>query len=205
MAFLGCSGGSVMRFFLRLRAWQLFVLLMFPLLFSGPAWVHLDSEWVSDLLALSVFFIFFAWIYSVGAEFNGLLPEQLGKSLGRFRLAILVALVSMVLLYVLDPVKTPSFEATDPVIPPEIELGSFLVWGGALNLIVFVSFIYSIWFAARQLETYRRKEPLGFIDYSGAFFLFWFFPLGLWFLQPRINRLCEENRPDQDWTNAADE
>ena len=27
----------------------------------------------------------------------------------------------------------------------------------------------------------------------GDFFLFLFFPVGVWFLQPKVNRMCEEN------------
>ena len=34
----------------------------------------------------------------------------------------------------------------------------------------------------------RRADS--FYDYAGAFFLLWFFPLGIWILQPRVNALA---------------
>jgi hypothetical protein len=36
-------------------------------------------------------------------------------------------------------------------------------------------------------------KAAGFYEYSGPFFLIWFFPIGLWIIQPRINRLAERS------------
>jgi hypothetical protein len=30
-------------------------------------------------------------------------------------------------------------------------------------------------------------------DYIGEFFLFWFFPIGIWFIQPRINNIVSKD------------
>jgi len=40
-----------------------------------------------------------------------------------------------------------------------------------------------------RLVTLERRQPVTFFDYSGPFFLFWFFPIGVWFIQPRVNKL----------------
>jgi hypothetical protein len=37
---------------------------------------------------------------------------------------------------------------------------------------------------------------VSFYDFSGPFFLLWFFPIGIWIIQPRINRLFT------DWERA---
>jgi hydrogenase maturation factor len=38
-------------------------------------------------------------------------------------------------------------------------------------------------------------RTVSFYDYAGPFFLWWFFPLGIWFVQPRINRLFANSIP----------
>jgi len=56
-------------------------------------------------------------------------------------------------------------------------------------------------FASKSLvmvETGRRAK---FYDYAGPFFLMWFFPIGIWFIQPRINRLYSQRMQ----TNVVDE
>ena len=44
-------------------------------------------------------------------------------------------------------------------------------------------------FISKSLALAETGKPVSFYDYSGPFFLIWFFPLGIWFVQPRINRL----------------
>jgi hypothetical protein len=35
----------------------------------------------------------------------------------------------------------------------------------------------------------ERLRPVRFSDYQAALLGLWFFPVGIWFIQPRINRL----------------
>src|SRR5262249_22613374 len=42
---------------------------------------------------------------------------------------------------------------------------------------------------SKSLVLAETTKPASFYDYAGPFFLLWFFPLGVWFTQPRINRL----------------
>jgi hypothetical protein len=49
-----------------------------------------------------------------------------------------------------------------------------------------------MYFTAKTITSVEMKKETHFSDYIGDFFLIWFFPVGIWFLQPRINRLLEE-------------
>jgi hypothetical protein len=51
---------------------------------------------------------------------------------------------------------------------------------------------YALWFTAKQFMSLQRQEALTFIDYSGPFFLLWFFPIGIWFIQPKVNSILGE-------------
>lgn len=53
---------------------------------------------------------------------------------------------------------------------------------------------YGLWFTAKQFATLRHQRFLGSADYVGAFFLMWFFLIGVWFIQPEVNRLFGDDR-----------
>jgi hypothetical protein len=66
-----------------------------------------------------------------------------------------------------------------------------------LFLYVFYAFIHFLGFPAKTLKTIelRKKASLG--EYIGDFFLIVFLPLGIWFLQPRINKIIEEKNTNE--------
>ncbi len=48
---------------------------------------------------------------------------------------------------------------------------------------------YSFFFAARQIKTYKLKRPVAYGECLSLIFAFWFFPIGLWFIQPTLNSI----------------
>jgi hypothetical protein len=45
---------------------------------------------------------------------------------------------------------------------------------------------------SKSLVLAETGKPASFYDYAGPFFLLWFFPVGIWIVQPRVNRLYSE-------------
>ena len=58
-----------------------------------------------------------------------------------------------------------------------------------MHLLAMLGIFYALVFTANRLTTLERKQQVSFFDYSGPFFLLWFFPIGIWFIQPRVNKL----------------
>jgi hypothetical protein len=58
-----------------------------------------------------------------------------------------------------------------------------------LHLFSMFCIFYCLYFNAKALKAVEWRRPVTFGDYAGEFFLLWFFPLGIWFIQPRINQL----------------
>lgn len=58
-----------------------------------------------------------------------------------------------------------------------------------MHLMAMFAVFYALAFTAKMLVTLERSQRVTFFDYSGPFFLFWFFPIGVWFVQPRVNKL----------------
>jgi len=54
-----------------------------------------------------------------------------------------------------------------------------------------VLYVLQIYFVSKSLVLAETGRPAVFYDYAGPFFLVWFFPIGVWIVQPRINRLYE--------------
>jgi hypothetical protein len=55
-------------------------------------------------------------------------------------------------------------------------------------LMMFCAF-HILYFVSKSLLIVETGSPVSFYDYAGAFFLIGFFPVGVWTIQPRINRL----------------
>lgn len=51
---------------------------------------------------------------------------------------------------------------------------------------------YGMYHLARLMKARELQRSVTFSDFSAEFFLFWFFPIGVWILQPRVNRMAEE-------------
>ena len=61
-----------------------------------------------------------------------------------------------------------------------------------LSLLAVFCMFYNLYFVAKNLVTAETGRSASFSNYAGPFFLLWFFLIGVWFIQPRINRLYTE-------------
>jgi hypothetical protein len=58
-----------------------------------------------------------------------------------------------------------------------------------LHLFAMVCLIYDLHFVAKSLALAVTGKPKLFSDFAGTFFLLWFFPVGIWSVQPKVNQL----------------
>jgi hypothetical protein len=65
-------------------------------------------------------------------------------------------------------------------------------WVVPLHLACMVCLFYFLYFASKNLVLAETRKPVSFYEYAGPFFLLWFFPVGVWFIQPKVNRLFAE-------------
>jgi len=193
-----------MDIFLRLKHWQLFILLMI-----APFFVQLvgmtvlvtshGSAMIFAAFMLIMFLfvgIFFGWLYVLGVNLNKKLPGMVKMNLTKFKWFLFTLVVYMVIIwvfmsvhfeYMLDSGETNSVDLT----------GGFAV---ILPLHFFSMFciFYCLFFIAKSLKAVERQRPVTFSDYAGEFFLIWFFPIGVWIIQPRINKIFEDTLPEKE-------
>jgi hypothetical protein len=155
------------RFFLAAKHWQLFVVTVG--LFSVG---QLAGQWSVFVVSGAALWVWLSlWIWTLGEFMSSLVPANHRPDIARFRLTLLVPgpclLVSAVL---------------------ENNIG-----GGFLSLplgvVAMFCVVYSIYFVSKCLRVAELGTSVTLSDYVGTFLLFWFHIVGVWFIQPRVNRL----------------
>jgi hypothetical protein len=59
-----------------------------------------------------------------------------------------------------------------------------------LNLML-LKMYYSIYFISKSSVSFTSGTEATFERYIKTFFLLWFFPVGVWFIQPQVNKLAK--------------
>ena len=179
--------------FLKAKHWQIFLLICglpliteivtMPLLFGGNSMASISIMMLIVLVCLGGFL---GWFWSIGTGLQHLIPENVRLKAGKFRFFLIYALVYMLLfscfmIYTFASIHLIS-ENQD-------------VYSGMIFLIIPLHFLamfamfYCLYFVAKTYKTVELQRTVTFSDYAGEFFLFWFFPVGIWVIQPKINAM----------------
>lgn len=176
---------SILEFFLRTKHWLMF-LLTFGLTMVGQIAViasmianPLSPEAMFQKLTLVIFTAtvlamlpWFAWLWAAGSFLSSLQQAPLVSELRFFRFAIASPLPYLCVFFWVFQSSHPEW---------------FLI---ILPIHFFAMFciFYSMYFVSKNLAQAEIQRRATFQDYAGYFFLLWFYPIGIWIIQPKINR-----------------
>lgn len=163
-----------MKFLLNLKPWQLFSLILVPNLI--PAF----SFWI-ELLDVIALFVYIGWIYSIGVTMHSLVSDVNKPNLLYFKICCIFISVT----YVIELFVSYSFN--------EFIGYSFNKWMILLVIFVICIMFYVFMFAAQMLESVINGYLVYGSDSLKAFFGFWFFPIGIWYIQPVVQRVLKQN------------
>jgi uncharacterized RDD family membrane protein YckC len=191
---------TVTNFFLRAKHWQIFFLLFGIGYVGGAAAMFLPlahARSPEDLLrvnlsfgavmALSVFCLV-AWLWSMGSFLNSIGQPALRLRLGFFRFALVYPAVYIFVFLALFATTKPALIAL--IFP--------------LHFFAMFCLFYDLYFVSKSLALIETGKQVSFHDYAGSFFLLWFFPVGVWFIQPRIYRLYAQSLSRQEGIMPSD-
>jgi len=116
------------------------------------------------------------WFASIGTFTNTLIKAPLRPKTGFFRFALIYPILYMF-------VAGPFFLGRNPSM-----IGVIL----PLHFFAVFCLFYDLHFASKNFVLARTGKRVTFYDYAGPFFLMWFFPIGVWSVQPKINQLYAE-------------
>ncbi len=169
----------IREFFVSAKHWQLSLICLGPFAVAPliPDWVWSSQSllyWI-PMTALSIVFAcyIFLWAWSYGSFLCAATPHSIRLKLRFFRVAV-------IFLFIYLPV-------------PNLVPLSKWDWLLPLDFLCMLCALYAALFVARSLVRAETGKRGTFTDNVVAFLLLWLWPIGIWFFQPRINRLFVAN------------
>jgi hypothetical protein len=180
--------------FLHAKHWQMFLLLfVLPFVLQLICMVIIISQIVSNshrnyipaeeifgyfflfMFGLAIFMcIFLGWFYAIGTGLQQYIPAAHRLRTGFFKVTVLTPLVYFFIASILFFNFDGFFPVTLILIVP-------------LHFFSIFCFFHNFYFVAKTVKTAEYQRSTTFGDYAGEFFLLWFYPVGVWFIQPKVN------------------
>lgn len=176
---------------LTLKHWQLFCLYLGMwvlgwILQSLLGLKHFSYVWSFPLFLSYAFFTH--WLLAAALRLHSLIPPQIEMNLLAFKWIALLPLLFQVLLNLLFALFISDKRHGDQ--------GTVIVL--AYLLLLPFCCIWAWLFLAQSIAIVRRQREVGLDDYIGWFIMIFFFPLGVWVLQPTIQELLQGEQPAQE-------
>jgi hypothetical protein len=161
--------------FLLARHWQLF-LLMVGLSIIGDLFTTLS---VFTLLSMGVYL---AWLWALAINLQRVIPPAIKMKTLIFKIFCIVPIVYLPwAFYNIFNLPIEDSHIDDLFTTPVI----------CAHLLTMVSVFYCMYFAAKTVRTAELQRKVIIDEYATVFLMIGFFPIGIWLLQPRVNRLMK--------------
>lgn len=192
-------------FFLKAKHWQLFLLLFgIPFLFQFVFFVNVFSSidmevgpnpneffnFFSYFPMILILFvaIFFGWFWSMAIGLQHKIPATIKMNVKRFKFFFFVPLIYILLLSFL----MSNFLNSSLTTMQESEVVSIIPYFTIIipmHLFSMFCMFYMLYFVSKTIKTVELQRELRFSDFAGEFFLLWFYFIGIWIIQPKINKM----------------
>lgn len=189
--------------FLKAKHWQVFLLtfgLPFVLQIFTMSWIFssvfeaenpdpaqmLPMISIFPLLGLVFIAIQFSWNWSVVMGLDRIIPPEYRLNLRAFRVFFFIPMI-YALIFSLSFLFLMNDTYPNPI---------FLLVVIPVHLFSMFCIVYCSYIVAKSIRTAEEGQTVHFSDYVAEFFMLWFFPIGVWLLQPRINQLAERIHSD---------
>lgn len=193
--------------FLNAKHWQLFTLMFgVPFLLQIFAilsmFANIDSNGNPDhigmmnMMKIFPFIIFlyigfyFGWFWSIGIGLQKYIPIDIKMKINKFKIFFFCPQIYILFLLTLIGIAFYGISSDNNAIGGFVGKMIFLVI--PLHLFSIFCNFYLLYFVAKTIKTAELKRAVTFAEFVGEFFMIWFFPIGIWFIQPRINKILTE-------------
>lgn len=192
--------------FLKAKHWQLFslmfgILFIFQIVMMVTMFSNINSGTNPDPTEISNMFrfipiimilfigVFFGWFWSIAIGLQKKVPENVTMKTKRFKIFFYIPLV-YILYFILfnGGIFTEIQDGTEYSVRI---LGDVVGIIMALHLLSIFGIFYSMYFVAKTIKTVELQKEVSFGDFVGEFLLLWFCFIGIWILQPKINKMTE--------------
>lgn len=181
-----------MKTIINFKHWQLFLIMLLPVLVSE--FIPIDMVLLRTVLSFFSFFILFFWMYSI----VHVLSKEVFKGKPQNKKYYLTAYLVFIFAGVAGYLLNKYFVLTNG--------GSINSSDGVLFWFMLILGLCSLWcifyiyyYTARtiSLANIKLNPDEGSIT-SNYFLAFWFYIIGVWFVQPKIKELLSLNERDEN-------
>lgn len=189
------------KLFLKAKHWQIFLLTFgIPFIIQIIFMVTMVTKMISNhnadpfdivgsmmkyypILVFLLVFFYYGWYYAVATGLQRLIPDKLKLKTATFRF-----LFFFMIIYLICFITLIMFLFGKKDFNPML-----FIMIVPFHLFVMFCVFYCIYFVACSIKTAELKRKVTFSDYALEYFLIMFFPIGIWIIQPQINKLVEED------------
>jgi hypothetical protein len=178
-------------YLLKLKHWQVFVLIfILPFILQYIATqLFAALEILTPILSIVVAalppIVPVAWLWWVGFHFYKGLPGRIKVSAVYFHLGALYFILYLLLLtYTLGVARDNIADGTLPI--------GMLILLMPMHLFATFCYLYLTYFAARSIVSVQKQRVVTIAEYIIVAIQVLFLPIGIWFIQPRLNKLALE-------------
>jgi|SRR5689334_21626895 len=180
-----------MRTFLRFRHWQLFgVLVGIPLIIRliNSTSLRIPTEVMNAMfpaVLVLLMLIYFVWAYAIGTNLSSKIPKDVKMNFKLFKTAQLF----IIFFIPIFGITTWLLMSFSPGGKPNQNIIAIL---GLLMCLIPFCIIYCIYFVAKTIKLVELQRPTSVKDFYADFLLILVFPLGVWIVQPRLNKISAD-------------
>jgi len=184
--------------FLKAKHWQIFLMtfgLPFIIQILTAPMVFLGNDPMIMMRVFPVIMILcigglLGWFWSIGAGLQSEVPGNVKMKVKKFKILLITPLIYILLISIaMSTIFNGVFETVRE--PDTSLMGGLLGVIIPLHLFSMFCIFYCLYFVAKTFKTVELQREVTFSDFAGEFFLFWFFPVGIWIIQPKINKMIE--------------
>jgi hypothetical protein len=194
--------------FLKAKHWQLFLLtfgipIIFQFIMMGSMMSNIGTGTNPDptmmfsymklfpIMMIIFMGVFFGWFWSVAIGLQSKIPENVKMKVKKFKIFFFIPMAYMLLITVFMGITMNGFMENGSE-PSGGLIGSLVAVIVPLHLFSMFCIFYSLYFVAKTFKTVELQREVSFSDFAGEFFLIWFYPIGIWIVQPKINKMIEK-------------
>jgi hypothetical protein len=196
--------------FLKAKHWQLFALMFgIPMVFQFVAMGAMIASVAdgtpptpAEMLSFFKFFpvlmivlsaTFFGWFWSIAIGLQDKVPAHVKMKTRKFKIFFFVPIIYLPLFSLgMVTVMSAVVGMAETGGQPNIGLmGSIMAIIFPLHFFTMFCMFYTLYFVAKTFKTVELQRETAFSDFVGEFFMLWFYPIGIWIIQPKVNKMVE--------------
>lgn len=129
---------------------------------------------IMPIITLLFMALFIGWLYILGTSLYTKLPPNDKMNIKFFKFNI-----HFVIVYSLV------FMANTTTLDGLINFGVLFIF----HLYSIYCMFYGLYFVSKALVSIEKQQEAVLGDFLGTFFMFWFFPIGIWAIQPKVKKI----------------